>query len=83
MCNAHLLRELAFLVERAQQGWAADLAALLREMLAATRAHRAMGATALAAEPVAGFEQRYSAVVAAGLAANPVVARPATQRRGP
>jgi transposase len=82
LCNAHLLRELLFLVERYQQGWAQELADLLREMLAATQAAHAAGAAVLPAEQVTAFATRYAELVAAGLAANPVQARPPDQPRG-
>ena len=83
LCNAHILRELQFLIERQQQGWAAELAALLREMLAATIAARAAGAAVLPAEQVAAFGARYDGWVAVGWAANPLVERAPDQRRGP
>ena len=82
LCNAHLLRDLLFLVEHYQQAWAQQLADLLREMPAATTAARATGATALPAEQVADFETRYQALVATGWAANPLQERPAGQARG-
>ena len=82
LCNAHLLRELLFLVERHQQGWAQEVADLLREMLAATQAAHAAGAAALPAAQVGAFAARYDELVAAGLATNPVQARPADQPRG-
>jgi transposase len=82
LCNVHLLRELRFLVERYGQAWAQELMALLREMLAATTAARAAGELTLPAEQVGGWRARYDALVAAGLAANPVQPRPAEQARG-
>ena len=36
LCNVHHLRELTFLQEQYQHGWAAELKALLREMKAVT-----------------------------------------------
>jgi len=82
LCNAHLLRELLFEVERYGQRWAQELADLLRAMLAATNAAREAEAVAVPVEQVAEFARQYHALVAAGLAANPVVARPAEQERG-
>jgi transposase len=82
LCNAHLLRELLFVVERYGQSWAQDLADLLRAMLEATRAAREAGAPSLSAEQVASFEMGYRKLVEEGLAANPPVARAATQPRG-
>jgi transposase len=82
LCNAHILRELQFVVERSQQQWAAELASLLRHMLAATTAARDGGAAALDAAQIAEFAARYEALVAAGLAENPVRERPAEQPQG-
>ena len=41
--DAHVLRELLFLSERAEQVWAAEMAALLHEMLAAASKAREQG----------------------------------------
>ncbi len=82
LCNVHLLRELRFLVERDQPGWAAELAALLRQMLAATKRAQAAGVAALQPATVRGYTRRYDELVAVGLAANPVVARAPAQPRG-
>lgn len=82
LCNVHLLRELLFLSDRYAQGWASELADLLRQMLAATSVARAEGAAALPPELVAAYRTRYAELVATGLAANPVQPRPAEQRRG-
>ncbi len=80
--NAHILRELAFLVERHRQGWAQDLGVLLRAMLAATTAARERGAAVLPPAEVAAFVVRYNSLVSDGLAANPPTAPPATPQRG-
>ncbi len=82
LCNAHILRELAFLVERYGQSWAQELAELLREMLAATTAAREAGVSALPAEQVGALVARYEALVGRGLAANPAVPAPAEPHRG-
>ncbi len=82
LCNVHLLRELLFLVERYQQDWADELAALLRQMLAATTVARAEGVAELPPEQVSAYRMRYDELVQIGWAANPVCARPAEQRRG-
>lgn len=82
LCNAHILRELIAEQERSGQAWAADLAALLREMLAATAGGRAGQWQELPGEQRAGLVARYDDLVAQGLARNPVRPRPADQRRG-
>jgi transposase len=81
LCNAHLLRELLFLAEQGQ-GWAGEMAGLLREMLASTRLAAQAGASSLAVERQAEFAQRYAELVAGGLAGNPPAQRPAGQQRG-
>lgn len=82
LCNVHVLRDLRFLVERYAQGWAQEMSDLLREMLAATTAARTAGEPALPAAQLAAWQARYAALVATGLAANPVAARPPEQQRG-
>lgn len=82
LCNAHLLRELLFLVERGQQEWAEQLAALLREMLAASNAAREAAAGQLDEAALAQWRQRYRELIATGLAQNPAAERPAGQVRG-
>ena len=71
LCNVHHLRELTFLEEQYQQGWAADMKALLREMKAATDHARTSGRVCLPAAERADFITRYHALLASGLAANP------------
>jgi transposase len=79
LCNAHILRELAGISERGGQAWATQMAELLRAMLATTEQ---AAATGVPAEEIAGYEVRYRALVVAGLAANPVVARGPEQKAG-
>lgn len=71
LCNVHHLRELTFLEEEQQQGWAADLKQLLHEMRAATEQARQQGQRQLDTAARDALVARYDALLAAGLAANP------------
>jgi transposase len=71
LCNVHHLRELTFVEEEYQQGWAKDLKALLREMKVATEQARALSQLHLPPAQRADFVDRYQALLASGLAANP------------
>ena len=71
LCNAHHLRELTFVEEELQQGWAGQLKALLREMHAAVEQARAAGATQLERAVRDRFVARYAALLAEGVAQNP------------
>jgi transposase len=83
LCNVHHLRELTFLEEAYQPGWAADLKALLRAMKAAADRARSGGQLSLAPGVRADFVERYQALLDVGRAANPPPPdreRPAGQR---
>ncbi len=80
LCNIHHLRELTFLEEQYQQGWATEMKALLLEMKAATEQARAEGLRSLPAILREAFVLRYQAVLAAGHAANPPPERRPRQR---
>jgi transposase len=80
LCNIHHLRELTFLEEQYQQGWASALKTVLLEMKAATEQARAEGLRSLPAATRAAFVTRYRALLAAGHAANPPPARRPRQR---
>ncbi len=71
LCNAHHLRELRFLVERYQQGWAEQLMTLLVTMKASVEQAQAQGQTQLSAEGITQFEQQYQALIATGMKLNP------------
>ena len=83
LCNAHHLRELAFIEERYQQGWAAEMTKLLVEIKAAADAARPVQRQ-LPEEKLAELATRYDQVLAEGLRANPppVVAAEQPKKRG-
>jgi transposase len=80
LCNVHHLRELTFLEEQYQQGWAADMKALLRELKAATERARTLGHLHLPPTERDDFIGRYQGLLETGLAANPP---PPDQERRP
>src|SRR5499426_125477 len=83
LCNAHHLRELAFIEQRYQQGWAAEMAKLLVEIKAAVEEARP-GRRQLPEAMRAEFVRLYDQVIAEGLQANPppVVAAEQPKKRG-
>lgn len=74
ICLAHVIRELADVGVRWDQGWANDMTALLTEMNKAAHAARADGLARLPRRRLKDFLARYDAVTAAGIAANPTPA---------
>jgi transposase len=71
LCNAHHLRELLFVVERYEQPWAAQMMTLLVEIKDQVEIAQIAGLHALTSTQIADFEQRYQALIAQGLQANP------------
>lgn len=71
LCNAHHLRELAFITERYQQKWADEMGILLCDLKQQVDDAKAQGETTLAQDLVQWFEHRYQTLIVAGLAANP------------
>ena len=71
LCNAHLLRELIYVLENYQQIWAEAMLKLLKEIYTAVRAAKAVGQAALSSEQLTDFQNRYHQIVAEGLWANP------------
>lgn len=81
LCNAHLLRELTYLVENYQQIWAEAMLKLLREIQKAVVVAKALEQAALSAEQLTDFQNRYDQIVAEGLLANPPPEPTAEQAR--
>jgi transposase len=67
-CNAHILRELQGVIEFGQEPWAEPMRDMLLDAHEAVRAARAAGESALPAEQVEAFVERYWAAVRMGLA---------------
>ena len=72
LCNAHLLRELLFLVKRYLQSWDSAMIQLLLEIKQAVEGAKLIEQAALLAEQITAFELRYEQIVTEGLSANPV-----------
>ena len=67
LCNAHHLRELIFAHEQMHRTWAGQMKALLVEIKQAVDTAKAQQQTALAPTKIADYEQRYGALLQAGL----------------
>jgi transposase len=79
-CNAHHLRELAFLQERYPQEWEGEMAKHLVAIKAAVEEALAQGLTCLTPEQLTAFEAHYDELVEQGLALNPLTERPPGKR---
>jgi len=82
LCNAHHLRELQFITEQYQQGWAEAMSALLLDIKKAVVQAKEEEHTALRPEQLQAFHRRYDAIIQEGLAANPPPPPPPVKKRG-
>jgi len=80
LCNAHLVRELVFLIERHCQEWASGFLELLLEMKAKVERAKELGQTALSRQQLTIFEQCYDFAVAWGECDNPPPVRMPNKR---
>ncbi len=81
LCNAHHLRELAFIVERYHQVWATGMIELLIEIKRAVDQARLVQ-DHLAPDHVAAFESRYAALLEQGFRENPTLSASTPPKRG-
>ena len=75
LCNAHHLRELAFVADELGQRWGQEMIDLLLAAKAATDEARAGGATAVAADTVFALRRRYDTVIETAAFATHLVPR--------
>ena len=80
LCNAHLLRELTFLLETTGQAWSQRMMELLLAANEDCKAARQRGEKALAAERIGQILAGYQAILRDGEGANPPATRTAKQR---
>ncbi len=71
LCNVHYLRELTFVHEQYQQGWAKEMKELLLEIKAQVEQARSEGKAVLPRAMRQQYEERYQHLVEQGIAANP------------
>jgi len=80
-CNAHYLRELQFIVDQYEQGWASDMATLLVDMKKEVD-QAPNGTQALPMEKLQYFERQYDDILQAGFEVNPQPEPPPQKKRG-
>jgi transposase len=83
LCNAHLVRELVFLIERHGQEWASGFLDLLLDMKQKVERAKELGQTALSRQQLTVFEQSYDFAVTWGQFDNPPVIREPNRRGRP
>jgi transposase len=79
LCNAHLVRELVFLIERHAQFWAKDFLDLLLEMKRHVEPLKRWGQPTLDSQILRHYEQRYDWIIERGLQQNPAPIRQPNQ----
>lgn len=81
LCNAHILRELAFIEQRYEQAWATAMIELLIAMKKAKENAIEKGKTKLAASTLAKYRRKYKNLLQQGFQDNPFTA-PTQKKRG-
>jgi transposase len=82
LCNAHHLRELKLMFEHDEQGWAAAMAALLRDIWRVVKNHRQAGVSSLSERLAEGFERCYDEILQSALKEIPSLPDPPPDKRG-
>ena len=80
LCNAHHLRELAFVHEQYKQKWAGGLARLLVEIKKAVESAQEQGHPALTDAQLREFDARYDRLLELGCRANPLASKEGKKR---
>ena len=80
LCNAHILRDLLFIVEQYEQSWAEKMITLLLDIKAEVDV-APVDQMSLVSECLAHFEQRYDQLISQGLVVNPPPADPPPKKR--
>jgi transposase len=81
LCNAHILRDLLFIVEQYEQDWAEKMIKLLLDIKAEVEVAPA-SQMSLSSGRLAHFGQRYDELISQGLTANPPPVDPPPKKRG-
>jgi transposase len=71
LCNAHHIRELTYVYEQGGQPWGQQMIGLLLESKEAVEQAKKAGKKKLAPCDIRKYENRYEAIIAAGMKANP------------
>ena len=83
LCGAHVLRECVYMNENLNQQWADEMKFLLEEILHQRHELETAGVSAFTPEQLDAFSSRYDAIVAKGIAENPIPERVPGQRGRP
>ena len=82
LCNAHHLRELEFIIDRYQQGWAGEMVALLLTINDKVDGCKLNGEYQLSQKLISQYEQEYDRILMSGLVEIPQLPPPEKPKRG-